>query len=246
MGPTHISHYRILGTLGAGGMGEVYLAEDTRLHRKVAIKLLPDAFHSEYADRVRRFEQEARPPPRSITRTCHDSRNRRSEAGRFIVMELVRGARCGARRRTRANPHLTDSNGPTDCEALARRARGGDHSPRHQAGKHHGARRRLCEGARFRPGAAGTRRTSRSPRKRPLAATDPGTLLGTVRYMAPEQARGETVSRRPTSSRWASSFTNWRRAASASEPTRARRCCSRSLPQRHSPVAIESGDSRGA
>src|SRR2546421_10510379 len=53
-----IAHYRILSRLGAGGMGEVYLAEDTRLKRKVALKLLPAQLTSD-ADRVRRFEQEA-------------------------------------------------------------------------------------------------------------------------------------------------------------------------------------------
>src|SRR5437016_5183360 len=55
---TPIAHYRILSRLGAGGMGEVYLAEDTRLKRKVALKLLPPQFTAD-ADRVRRFEQEA-------------------------------------------------------------------------------------------------------------------------------------------------------------------------------------------
>ena len=56
---TTLSHYRIAKKIGAGGMGEVYLAEDTRLGRKVALKLLPAEFTKD-EDRVRRFEQEAR------------------------------------------------------------------------------------------------------------------------------------------------------------------------------------------
>src|SRR5262245_33382393 len=54
-----IAHYRIFAKLGAGGMGAVYLAEDTRLGRKVAIKVLPASF-AQNTDRLRRFEQEAR------------------------------------------------------------------------------------------------------------------------------------------------------------------------------------------
>lgn len=54
-----IGPYRVLAPLGAGGMGEVFLAQDTRLGRKVALKLLPARFTQE-AERVRRFEQEAR------------------------------------------------------------------------------------------------------------------------------------------------------------------------------------------
>src|SRR5438132_7121541 len=54
-----ISHYRIVSQLGAGGMGEVYLAEDTKLDRKVALKLLPAQFTQD-EDRVRRFMQEAK------------------------------------------------------------------------------------------------------------------------------------------------------------------------------------------
>src|SRR5256714_1262892 len=56
---TTIAHYRLISKLGAGGMGEVYLAQDTRLGRKIALKLLPAKFTQD-ADRVRRFEQEAR------------------------------------------------------------------------------------------------------------------------------------------------------------------------------------------
>lgn len=54
-----LAHYRVLEKIGSGGMGEVYLAQDTRLERKVALKLLPPHFTRE-GDRVRRFQREAR------------------------------------------------------------------------------------------------------------------------------------------------------------------------------------------
>src|SRR5439155_19898629 len=54
-----IGQYKIVGRLGSGGMGEVYLADDTRLRRKIALKLLPPHFMVN-PDRVRRFEREAR------------------------------------------------------------------------------------------------------------------------------------------------------------------------------------------
>jgi serine/threonine protein kinase len=54
-----IGHYQVLSLLGAGGMGEIYLAEDTRLGRKVALKLLPQKFTQDH-ERVQRFQQEAR------------------------------------------------------------------------------------------------------------------------------------------------------------------------------------------
>src|SRR5262245_28292798 len=55
---TSIAHYRLLALLGAGGMGEVFLAEDTKPSRKVALKLLPAEFTQD-AGRLRRFEQQA-------------------------------------------------------------------------------------------------------------------------------------------------------------------------------------------
>jgi len=56
---SNISHYRIVSRIGAGGMGEVYRARDTRLNRDVAIKFLPAALARD-TNRLRRFEQEAR------------------------------------------------------------------------------------------------------------------------------------------------------------------------------------------
>src|SRR5688572_31097349 len=55
---THLSHYRILSELGAGAMGDVYLAEDVRLKRSVALKVLPSSVTGD-SERLRRFEQEA-------------------------------------------------------------------------------------------------------------------------------------------------------------------------------------------
>ena len=68
-----ISHYRILSRLGAGGMGEVYLAEDPRLGRKVALKLLPEGFAADEEAR-RRFAQEARDRQHSVVNSHREGR----------------------------------------------------------------------------------------------------------------------------------------------------------------------------
>ncbi|MFN0124585.1 MAG: protein kinase domain-containing protein, partial [Blastocatellia bacterium] len=86
-----ISHYRILAPLGAGGMGEVFLAEDTRLRRKVALKILPAQFTHD-PDRVRRFEQEAQ----AVSALNHPNILTLFEIGeaeqqRFLVTEYIDG-----------------------------------------------------------------------------------------------------------------------------------------------------------
>jgi serine/threonine protein kinase len=86
-----LGFYEVLSPLGAGGMGEVYLARDSRLGRNVAIKLLPDS-HRLDSELVRRFEREARAAsalndPNIIT--IYDIGS--CDAGRVIVMELVEG-----------------------------------------------------------------------------------------------------------------------------------------------------------
>ena len=86
-----IGSYEVVGALGAGGMGEVYRARDTRLDRQVAIKVLPRRVASE-PDRLARFEREAK-----VLATLNHPTSPRSTASRHggtfqaIVMELVEG-----------------------------------------------------------------------------------------------------------------------------------------------------------
>src|SRR5512141_637879 len=89
--PQNFSHFRVLRKLGAGGMGEVFLAEDTRLSRKVALKLLPEGLLADPEIR-RRFAQEARTAsalnhPNIVT--IYDIGS--AEGRDFLAMEYVEG-----------------------------------------------------------------------------------------------------------------------------------------------------------
>jgi eukaryotic-like serine/threonine-protein kinase len=88
---TEIGHYKLVSRIGAGGMSEVYLAEDTRLHRKVALKILPLGLTAS-KDRMRRFEQEAQ----AAAALNHPNIATIHEIGehngvRFIAMEFIDG-----------------------------------------------------------------------------------------------------------------------------------------------------------
>jgi tetratricopeptide (TPR) repeat protein len=187
-----LNHYRILSPLGAGGMGEVWVAEDTKLERKVALKLLPAKFTQD-ADRVRRFIQEAKAAsalnhPNIIT--IHEISE--ADAGRFIVMELVVGRTLGA---------LIDEGGTLEslagwgtqmAKALGVAHAAGithrDIKPDNIMVREDGYVKMLDFGlARLVP-------TGKDAEAATLQYTQPGTLLGSIRYMSPEQARGESVS----------------------------------------------------
>ena len=103
---TRLNAYEIVAPLGAGGMGEVYRAQDTKLGRSVALKILPDALASD-PDRVARFEREAKVLA-SLNHPHIAALHGIEESGgrHFLVMELVEGETlaerhcpCGARPR---------------------------------------------------------------------------------------------------------------------------------------------------
>src|SRR5436309_6847615 len=88
---TLLNQYRITATVGAGGMGEVFRARDTRLNRDVAVKVLPKEFATD-ADRLRRFEREAKTlaalnHPNVLT--VFDAGAH--EGGPYLVSELLEG-----------------------------------------------------------------------------------------------------------------------------------------------------------
>jgi serine/threonine protein kinase/Tfp pilus assembly protein PilF len=195
-----ISHYRILEKLGAGGMGEVYLAEDDKLGRKLALKILPAAFTQDPA-RVARFQQEAR----AASALNHPNIITIYEVGEetgvhFIAAEFIAG---------HTLRQYLKSDGMDLREALEIVTQiASALQTAHEAGITH--RDIKPENVMIRPDgyvkvldfglAKLTEKSDSSVDKEAAtqikAKTDPGTVMGTVTYMSPEQARGLAVDAR--------------------------------------------------
>jgi serine/threonine-protein kinase len=188
-----ISHYRILSLLGAGGMGEVYLAEDTQLGRRVAIKLLPpETFSDEHARK--RLVREARAAATlDHPNICSIYEVGEEDSRSFIAMQYIEGQTLDAR--IKGKPlelkesliiaaQIADALAEAHSHGIIHR----DIKPGNIMITKRGQAKVMDFGlARVIAGAVDGEAETQS------LLTAPGTIVGTMPYMSPEQVRGEVL-----------------------------------------------------
>ena len=196
-----VGHYRILSLLGEGGMGKVYLAEDTKLHRKVSLKFFPTNFAQDH-ERMRRFEQEARAistfnHPNILT--IHEISE--ADGHRFIVTELIEGQTL--RERLQADLDIDEA---LDIAIQVASALVAAHRVNivHRDIKPENIMIRKDDGlvkvldfglAKMTQGQRWLDLDSAADTAL-ITNTAPGLVMGTAAYMSPEQARGDRVDER--------------------------------------------------
>ncbi|HEV8114560.1 MAG TPA: protein kinase [Planctomycetota bacterium] len=192
-----LASYQILGPLGAGAMGEVYRAKDTRLDREVAIKVLPEHF-AEDEERLRRFEREAR----TLASLNHPNVAQIFGVDQvgdtcFLVLELVPGE--SLEERLQRGP-LPLGEALDVCRQIAAGLEAA-----HEAGVIHRdlkpANVRITPDGKVKVLDFGLAKPAKnagdtSSSTDSVLSTEAGRLLGTPTYMAPEQARGKSIDTR--------------------------------------------------
>ena len=194
---TALGPYTIVGPLGAGGMGEVYRARDARLHREVAIKVLPASFAAD-ADRLRRFEQEARATGQLNHPNIVAVYDFGTHAGApYVVEELLEGETLRARLAGGSLPSrkAIDYARQVALGLAAAHQKGIVHrdlKPENLFVTNDGRVKILDFGLAklTRPGGGGDLPPEAITSAPTAAGTDAGVVLGTVGYMSPEQVRG--------------------------------------------------------
>lgn len=179
---TRLGPHEILAAIGAGGMGEVYKARDTRLGRDVALKMLPDEVAGD-ASRRHRFEQEAR----AVAALNHPNIVAIYDVGEnYLVTELVdgeslRGAKFGARKAIEVAVQIAEGLASAHSAGIVHRDLKPDNIMLTREGR-----------AKILDFGLAKQTAARSASEETVTvATDPGTVMGTVTYMSPEQVRGD-------------------------------------------------------
>jgi eukaryotic-like serine/threonine-protein kinase len=197
----NLSHYRVISKIGAGGMGEVYLAQDTKLDRKVALKILPAELATNQ-DRMRRFSQEAKAAsalnhPNIVTIYEIDQ----TDSGPFMATEFIDGQTL--RERLRLTPMKVNEALEVATQvagALAAAHAAGivhrDIKPENVMIRYDALVKVLDFGLAKLFDSAASRRVDSEAPTRDAINTDTGVVMGTAVYMSPEQARGLAVDAR--------------------------------------------------
>ncbi|MEP6913832.1 MAG: protein kinase, partial [bacterium] len=194
-----LSHYRIVSKIGAGGMGEVYLAQDTKLDRKVALKILPAELAANQ-DRMRRFVQEAKSAAalnHPNIATIHEIGE--SDGVNYIAMEFIDGAtlrekihqeQTELRKLLRYLQHVAEGLAKAHAAGIVHR----DLKPDNVMITRDGHAKildfglvKLIEQQSMPASDSSEVATAVMPQH-----STPGTVMGTVGYMSPEQAQGKT------------------------------------------------------
>jgi Tol biopolymer transport system component len=198
---TKLGPYEIQSALGAGGMGEVYRARDTRLERSVAIKVLPGDV-SANAERKQRFEREAR----TISSLNHPNICALYDVGsqdglEYLVLEYVEGETL--EKRLEKGPLPTDvllRHGIEIADALEKAHRSGvihrDLKPANIMLTKSGAKLLDFGLAKWSAAGASQEETLKTLTAAATKLTEQGTIVGTFRYMAPEQLEGKEADAR--------------------------------------------------
>jgi serine/threonine protein kinase len=196
---TRLGPYEIVALLGAGGMGEVYRARDTRLDRDVAIKILPERLSADPEAR-QRFDREARAiSALNHPNICHLYDVGEQDSTSYLVMEYLEGETLSDRlKRGRLPLDQVFRIGSEICEGLARAHRSGifhrDLKPGNIMLTRSGAK--LMDFGLAKASSTSSRSLSLSMATMSQPLTTEGTIIGTVQYMAPEQLEGKEADQR--------------------------------------------------
>ena len=198
---SRLGRYEIRSHLGAGGMGDVYLARDTELDRSVALKVLPPAVASDQ-QRMRRFVQEAK----AASSLNHQNiitiyEIGEAESTRFIATEFVDGVTLRQQlRRDRVTIAETLNIAIQIATGLAAAHEAGiihrDIKPENIMLRNRDSFVKLLDFGLVKLTEVSSSTTDTEAPTRALVNTDAGTVMGTVLYMSPEQARGKAVDQR--------------------------------------------------